>query len=257
MAASLDEGNGRWKAKPPPARAWKSRVGLSRSARSAEQDRAAGGRHRRMVDLEDGRFACASIELKLLPKTRRIRAYLRWSDKGRSPATYIGEVDHDTRAANLTQAWQIAADRGLTTEETPPSHSWASSPAVRSVMRGNRGRDTKPEIQLRSLLHRAGFRYRVSTRPVPQFRRTADIVFTKARVAVFLDGCFWHGCPTHHRPATKNSEFWARKVHDNQKRDRETDQRLNAEGWIAIRVWEHEDPIEAAERVGKIVRSRC
>jgi DNA mismatch endonuclease (patch repair protein) len=246
----------RWNDRPPPSRAWKGREGRSRYARSAEQDRAAGGRHRRMVDLGDGRFACASIELKVFLKTRRIRAYLRWSDKGRSPSRYVGEVDHNTRAANLAQAWQMASARGFLTDEAPPKGSWASSPAVRSVMRGNRGKDTRPEIKLRSLLHQSGLRYRVAARPLPYLRRTADVVFSKARVAVFLDGCFWHGCPEHHRPAKKNSEFWVNKIEGNQARDADTDRLLREAGWEPIRVWEHEDPTDAAERVAELVRAR-
>ncbi|GHE11397.1 hypothetical protein GCM10010339_71080 [Streptomyces alanosinicus] len=244
----------RWKDKPPPARAWKGREGRSREALAAEQDRAASGRHRRMVDLGDGRFARASIELKVLPKTRRIRAYLRWSDKGRSPAEYVGEVAHETRGANLAQAWEMARDAGLLAEEPPPERSWATSPAVRSVMRGNRSRDTKPEIRLRSLLHRAGLRYRVGIRPLPQLRRTADVVFPKARVAVFVDGCFWHGCPEHHRPATKNIDFWREKIEGNRKRDAETDSLLRQAGWTVIRVWEHDDPVDAANRVIAVLR---
>lgn len=255
MTGPATDPSGRWKDKTPPERAWKGKQGLSRAARSAEQDRAAGGRHRRIVDLGDGRTACASIELKLLPKTRRIRAYLRWSDKGRSPALYVGEVDHDTRAANLRQAWRMAAERGLLAEEKTPAASWASSSAVRNVMRANRGKDTKPEVRIRSLLHRAGLRYRVSVRPLPQIRRTADIVFTKAQVAVFIDGCFWHGCPEHYRPSTKNVEFWTEKINANRARDRETDQLLKDAGWTVIRIWEHEDPAEAAQRVGEAIRS--
>lgn len=251
-----DAGQAGWRDDSPPARAWRGRRGRSRKARTAEQDRAAGGHHRRIVDLGDERRACASIELKLLPNTRRIRAYLRWSDKGRSPAVYVGEVDRDTRAANLAQAWDMAAARGLLAEDPLPKDSWASSPAVRSTMQGNRGKDTKPEIQLRSLLHRAGLRYRVSVRPLPFLRRTADVVFPRARVAVFLDGCFWHGCPEHHRPAKKNSEFWINKIEGNRARDADTDRLLREAGWESIRIWEHEDPVIAAERVSRLVRER-
>jgi DNA mismatch endonuclease Vsr len=78
--------------------------------------------------------------------------------------------------------------------------SWAASPAVRRVMQGNKSRDTKPEIAVRSAVHALGMRYRVSTRPLAGLRRTADLVFRSARVAVFVDGCFWHGCPAHHSP---------------------------------------------------------
>ena len=87
-------------------------------------------------------------------------------------------------------------------------------------------------------------------------RRTADLVFTKAKVAVFLDGCFWHGCPEHHTVAATNAEFWADKVEGNRARDRDTDQRLSEAGWRSVRVWEHEDPLEAALRIRAIVDER-
>lgn len=123
-------------------------------------------------------------------------------------------------------------------------------------MRSNRGRDTKPERALRSAVHALGLRYRVSKRPLPNLRRTADLVFTRARVAVFLDGCFWHGCPEHHTVAATNAGFWANKVAENTARDRDTDQRLNDAGWLVIRVWEHEDPRMAAQKIQNAVRAR-
>ncbi|MFE9804106.1 very short patch repair endonuclease [Streptomyces goshikiensis] len=245
-----------WNDQPPSTRAWKGRAGRSREALAAEQDRAAGGRQGRYVRLDDDRYALASVELKVLPNTRRIRAYLRWSDKGRSPAKYLGQVDNDTRAANLIAGWKAAVEKGLAGPRPAPKGSWASSDAVRASMRGNRGKDTVPEVRLRSLIHREGLRYRVSTRPLPDLRRTADLVFTKARVAVFVDGCFWHGCPEHHRPATRNSEFWRDKIEVNRSRDEETNRRLADAGWTVIRIWEHEDPEAAAQRLIAVVRGQ-
>lgn len=134
--------------------------------------------------------------------------------------------------------------------------SWASSPGVRASMQANRGRDTGPELALRRAVHRLGLRYRVNTRPLPQVRRTADLVFTRARVAVFLDGCFWHGCPQHHTAAVTNSDFWAQKVQTNRRRDRDTDQRLADAGWVALRIWEHEDTDDAAHQVRTLVTAR-
>jgi DNA mismatch endonuclease (patch repair protein) len=96
-------------------------------------------------------------------------------------------------------------------------------------------------------------RYRVNIRPLPSVRRTADLVFLGRRVAVFLDGCFWHGCPEHYRPASKNSEFWSSKVADTRRRDADTDERLAAKGWTVVRIWEHEDPAEGADRVREAV----
>ncbi|RLL70526.1 very short patch repair endonuclease [Streptomyces sp. Z26] len=240
----------------PPDRAWKPRVGMTRESRAAEQDRAAGGRHTRAVDVGGGRYARASIALRLYRSTRRIRAYLRWSQEGETREQYVGEVDAATRAANLRQAWSMARTAGYVTTESLPSGSWASSPASRAVMSANKGRDTKPERLLRSALHRKGLRYRVSARPVADVRRTADVVFTKARVAVFVDGCFWHGCPEHYRPATKRAEFWQGKIEGNQTRDAETTATLEERGWEVIRFWAHEDPMEAAERVSQVVRER-
>lgn len=89
------------------------------------------------------------------------------------------------------------------------AESWASNPAARAAMRGNRRRDTQPELLVRRLVHAAGLRYRVDFAPLPDRRRLrADLVFIRARVAVFVDGCFWHGCPDHHRPAKTNASFW-------------------------------------------------
>ncbi|MFJ6676358.1 very short patch repair endonuclease [Actinosynnema sp. NPDC091369] len=123
-------------------------------------------------------------------------------------------------------------------------------------MKGNRGKDTKPELALRALLHRAGLRYRVGIRPLRDIRRTADIVFPRVKVAVFVDGCFWHGCPEHHRPASTNSTFWQEKIRGNQLRDRETDRILADAGWEVVRVWEHENAELSAVRVSATVRSR-
>jgi DNA mismatch endonuclease, patch repair protein len=136
------------------------------------------------------------------------------------------------------------------------SESWASSEAVRASMRSNKGRDTKPELALRRAVHALGLRYRVSVRPLKGVQRTADLVFTKRRVAVFVDGCFWHGCPTHHTVAVTNADFWAEKVRRNRERDIETNQILEDEGWLVVRVWEHEDPDDAAHRIAEAVRDR-
>jgi DNA mismatch endonuclease, patch repair protein len=123
-------------------------------------------------------------------------------------------------------------------------------------MQSNKGRDTKPEVALRSAVHALGLRYRVSARPVKQLRRTADLVFTRAKVAVFLDGCFWHGCPQHHTVAATNAEFWADKVEINRARDHDTDRRLLEAGWMTVRIWEHEVPNEAALRIRDVVLKR-
>nr|WP_269436139.1 very short patch repair endonuclease [Saccharothrix sp. NRRL B-16348] len=126
---------------------------------------------------------------------------------------------------------------------------------MRASMRGNRGRDTAPEMRLRSMLHARGLRYRVSTRPMVEVRRTADVVFPRVKVAVFVDGCYWHGCPEHYRPASTNSEFWRQKIEGNKQRDETTNRLLGEAGWTVIRAWEHEDPAAVVERVARAVRS--
>jgi DNA mismatch endonuclease (patch repair protein) len=133
--------------------------------------------------------------------------------------------------------------------------SWASSPAVRNVMRGNRKRDTRPELALRRALHRRGLRYRVAMRPTRASGR-ADLVFASARVAVFVDGCFWHGCPVHFKPPRTNVSYWGPKIERNRSRDALTDAALRQAGWHPVRVWEHEETDHAAERVARVVTSR-
>ena len=122
-------------------------------------------------------------------------------------------------------------------------------------MESQRQRDTAPEIQLRRELHRRGLRYRVD-HPIPLPRRRADIVFTGQRVAVFVDGCYWHGCPEHATAPKNNADWWRRKLDANIDRDRDTDRRLETAGWLVIHVWEHEKLSEAADRVEAAVRSR-
>lgn len=123
-------------------------------------------------------------------------------------------------------------------------------------MSTQRSQNTKIEMRLRSLLHARGLRYRVHRRPLSGHRRTADIVFTRARVAVYVDGCFWHGCPQHGTWPKRNSDFWRDKIETNVRRDRETDVSLVESGWVSVRVWEHEDPVAAADRITALVRNR-
>jgi DNA mismatch endonuclease (patch repair protein) len=244
----------RWLPERPPDRAWRGRKGRTPRAASREQDRAAGGRELRLVDIGDQATACGSVALKLLPKQRRIRAYLRWSVHGRTETAYIGEVTESTRAANLRSAWDKARAAGLL---RTPIGSWATSPASRAVMRANKGRDTRPEIAVRSAIHGMGLRYRVGVRPLPGLRRTGDVVFPRERVTVFIDGCYWHGCPDHYRPSTgKNASFWTEKIAHNRTRDDETNDILTNAGWIVVRAWEHENAQDVATRVRDVVLRR-
>jgi DNA mismatch endonuclease (patch repair protein) len=124
-------------------------------------------------------------------------------------------------------------------------------------MRRTRRSGTRPEMALRRALHRRGLRF-VVDRPVPggNRRRRVDILLRGARVAVFVDGCFWHSCPEHsHLPKT-NTNWWRLKLRGIARRDRDTDTQLVAAGWLAVRIWEHEDPVEAAQAIEQLVRDR-
>lgn len=123
-------------------------------------------------------------------------------------------------------------------------------------MQLQRTRDTAPELALRRLLHTLGLRYRVDRAPLPRLRRRADIVFGPSRVAVYIDGCFWHGCPEHGNRPASNAGYWAAKLEHNRQRDADTDAQLAAAGWLVVRLWEHEPLEEAALRVASAVRER-
>jgi DNA mismatch endonuclease (patch repair protein) len=123
-------------------------------------------------------------------------------------------------------------------------------------MRRQPSRDTPIELTFRRILHRRGLRFRVHRRPLAGLGRTADIVFGQARVAVYVDGCFWHGCPDHYMKPKSNSDYWLPKIEGNRRRDADTDARLAEAGWLSFRVWEHEDLDEAAERLVKVLAAR-
>jgi DNA mismatch endonuclease (patch repair protein) len=115
-------------------------------------------------------------------------------------------------------------------------------------MKSQRQRDTAAEMALRSLLHRRGLRFRVHY-ALPSLRRRADIAFPRQRIAVFVDGCFWHGCPEHATWPKQNADWWRDKIEANRRRDADTDARLKEQGWSVVRVWEHEAPEPAAQTI--------
>ncbi|MBM3180784.1 MAG: very short patch repair endonuclease [Chloroflexi bacterium] len=123
-------------------------------------------------------------------------------------------------------------------------------------MQAAKPRDTAPEKSLRSELHKKGLRFRIDIRPVKELNRRADIVFRSAKVAIFVDGCFWHGCPIHGTQAKANAEFWKNKIKQNQIRDADTNKRLKKAGWRVVRAWEHENPEKASEKIYSIVMKR-
>lgn len=136
------------------------------------------------------------------------------------------------------------------------SHVSPSSHEASLRMAKVRQKGTSAELSLRKALHARGLRYRLHVPLLTKPRRVADIVFSSARVAVFVDGCFWHGCPQHASWPKSNAEFWREKIETNRTRDADTDQRLRAMGWKVVRIWAHEDAGRAAIRIGSIVHSR-
>jgi DNA mismatch endonuclease, patch repair protein len=128
-----------------------------------------------------------------------------------------------------------------------------SDQATARRMREQKQEDTACEIKIRQVLHRQGLRYRLHIRPIGSLNRRADIVFRRNKLAVFIDGCFWHGCPLHWKPPQRHSVWWTRKIALNRERDRETIRILRAHGWKVIRVWEHEESNHAARRIAKLL----
>lgn len=123
-------------------------------------------------------------------------------------------------------------------------------------MQATKRRDTEGEKALRSILHRKGFRYRIDTSPLEGHRTKADLVFAKARVAVFVDGCFWHGCPLHSTWPKTNAAWWKAKIKANMARDERITRALKAAGWSVVRTWAHEPPARAALRVERLLGRR-
>ena len=149
-----------------------------------------------------------------------------------------------THSRELLTEWEESAISKATTLPYPIP----TSPVATKKMRSNRRSDTKPEVSLRSLLHRSGLRFRKDYHiRLPGGKAVhADIAFTRLRMAVFVDGCFWHCCPDHGTIPKSNQEYWVPKLKQNVDRDRTIDRELLAAGWRVLRFWEHVDP-EAAK----------
>ncbi|MFI2190625.1 very short patch repair endonuclease [Streptomyces sioyaensis] len=138
----------------------------------------------------------------------------------------------------------------MTRPPVPPS-----SAGVSARMSRQGGRDTGPELAVRRLLYAAGLRYRLQRRVPGMARRTIDIAFPGPRIAVFLDGCFWHGCPKHATSPKANAQWWRTKLEGNVARDAEANAHLESAGWTVLRFWEHESPEDVAEQVARAVRT--
>src|SRR5574341_918013 len=139
----------------------------------------------------------------------------------------------------------------------PMPYPTPTSAAATAVMKGNRRRDTRPETRVRSLLHAQGWRFRKDA-PIqlPGLRVRPDIVFTRRRVAVFIDGCFWHACPQHGTIPRANSAYWHAKLARNTDRDHRVNHALAEAGWIVIRAWEHEPAASVVDRVLHVLGCR-
>ncbi|MAT53906.1 MAG: very short patch repair endonuclease [Saprospirales bacterium] len=123
-------------------------------------------------------------------------------------------------------------------------------------MKRVRQKSTNAELELRRALHAKGLRYRLHLPLIKRPRRVADIIFPRQRVAVFVDGCFWHGCPEHGTWPKKNADFWRNKIIANRERDADTNKRLEALGWKVVRIWSHHAPMEAASMIARIIEER-
>jgi DNA mismatch endonuclease (patch repair protein) len=157
----------------------------------------------------------------------------------------------------MTRAARAATHQ--TDGERPKSanrESWASSDGVRRSMRSNRGRDTRPELILRSTLHADGLRFYKHLRPLNQLRCEADVLFPRWRVAVFVDGCFWHVCPIHATFPATHREFWDAKLARNRARDDANNRAMSAAGWLVVRLWEHQTISEMHSAVVTALQAR-
>lgn len=131
-----------------------------------------------------------------------------------------------------------------------------TDPLTSARMRNTKGRNNSLEVEVRRLLHARGLRFRVHY-PLPEIpRRTSDIAFPSLVLAVFIDGCFWHSCPDHATRPKANSDYWAEKLASNVRRDRDTDDRLRAQGWFPLRFWAHETAEHIADTIASVVQLR-
>ena len=148
-------------------------------------------------------------------------------------------MDHEAESVDARAPWQ----------GVPPER--------RRIMAANRRRDTTPELRLRSQLHRLGLRFRVDFPLCVEGRRPIrpDIVFTRGHIAVFVDGCFWHGCPEHGSTPKTNQSYWTQKIARTRERDSEAGLLLQQSGWTVLRIWEHEPVPNAAERIFETLRA--
>ena len=176
----------------------------------------------------------------------KVSAFEDWiASIGNAALPVAGYVKHD-RVVGMAPDYNLSS-------LTPPV---ASSSAAAATMRANRRRDTKPELLLRSALHRQGWRFRVDALVDVSGRRVRpDIVFSRRRVAVFIDGCFWHSCPEHGQKPKTNAAYWESKLNSNKARDLADSHALQRDGWKVVRIWEHDKIDDAVEAVESVLES--
>lgn len=147
----------------------------------------------------------------------------------------------------------VGEDEGVAPTFHVPAHPGSTGEAVSRRMSTLKRKDNDAELAVRRLLHAAGYRYRVHY-PVPGLpRRTIDIAFTRVKIAVFVDGCFWHGCPDHGTRPRSNDRWWAVKIEANKSRDRDTTAHLEGIGWVVLRVWEHSPATHVLSDIVRVI----
>ncbi len=182
-----------------------------------------------------------------------------WKRGGAGPRSYEHVVRLPHAGAFVDRrcwaAVEVRYDVGVSARRTPPSPC-ATSAHASAVMSGNTRSDTKPEIAVRSLLHRRGMRFRKDLFVrVGLVRTFVDIAFTGARLAVYVDGCFWHACPDHMVLPKSNLEYWLPKLDGNRSRDLRVNAGLTSVGWKVVRYWTHYSAAEVADDVESVLLS--
>lgn len=203
--------------------------------------------------LPDGRRRMLTVE-----EAARLQSFPDWYQihgSRRSRFEQIGNAVPPLLARSVASSMRRHIESSVgRAAESPGASPAPSSSAASATMRANRRRDTKPELLLRSALHRRGWRFRVDFPVVTQHRLVRpDIVFTNRRVAVFVDGCFWHSCPTHGQQPRANASYWESKLRKNADRDKADTELLEQSGWTVVRVWEHDEVIEAVSAVEAVL----
>lgn len=203
-----------------------------------------------------GRYVHPQCQRTITPhEAARLQTFPDWFDFGNeTPRTVLAKViGNAVPPLFMRELGRIIIPKMIPALTKGTKRPAASSQGTLRRMQSTPRRDTSPERALRSVLHAAGYRFGVDRRVLPNSRRSADIVFVKRKVAVFVDGCFWHGCPAHRTLPKANGAWWAAKLKRNRERDIETNSEYRKAGWRVFRVWEHEEPAKAAARIISIL----